>query len=684
MRIERSRLRAAALAAAITLATSLAATGAPPARDESPDATDSSVKPGDDFYRYANANWLKWAAAHVDQPNYANGAAMIATTSARVRDLVEGAAASRPPKGGVAQKVGDYYAGLLDLDAIKAKGLAPLGAETAKISAIGDKTSLSAYLGATLNVEADGLVSAADHVFGLWVSQSLENGDRNFAHLTQGGLGLSDRESYLDASAEAEALRAKYRAHVAAVLKLAGLDDADARAARVVALETEIARSHAPDADAADASKQNNTWARADFGAKAPGMDWDAYFRAAGLADQTELVVWQPSAVTGTSALVARAPLDAWKDYLRFRLVEHYAAVLPDEIAAEDFAFYGTALSGARARPERRKVALDATQAALGQAVGRLYTDKYFPPEAKAKAKAMAADLVAACRARISGLAWMSAETKRKAIAKLDAFTLGVGYPDVWVDYASLDVERGDAFGNLRRAEAFHRSRALARLKGPVDPAEWRIDPQSVGAIIMFSPNAEFFSAGILQPPYFDPDGDAASNYGSAGAGMAHEITHSFDELGNIYDDRGRLASWWTADDLARYRAETAKLVAQFDGLSPLPGLRVDGKRISGESVADLAGLRIAYDAYVLSLKGKPDATIGGLTGDQRFFLAFARRWRRYQTEDALRRQVATDNHATGEYRSDTVRNVDAWYRAFGVAPGDKLYLRPEDRVGIW
>ncbi len=335
-------------------------------------------------------------------------------------------------------------------------------------------------------------------------------------------------------------------------------------------------------------------------------------------------------------------------------------------------------------RPYRSDDAIAATNAALGQAVGQLYTQRYFPPEAKAKAQAMVADLIAAYRVRISNLSWMSAQTKEKALAKLATLRIDVGYPDTWIDYSSLEIRRGDAFGNMRRAEAFNRAYNLAKLMRPADPDEWRIDPQIVGAIILFSPNTETFSAGILQPPYFDWQGDAASNYGSAGAGMAHEISHSFDELGNIYDAQGRLGKWWTAEDVAHFHSAAAKLVKQFSGYCPFAYLCVNGEQILTENVADLAGLLTAHDAYILSLKGKPDVVINGLTGEQRFFLAFAQRWRRAQTEVALRKQVKSDIHAPGEYRTDTVRNVEAWYKAYGVSPGDKLYLKPEDRVEIW
>lgn len=334
--------------------------------------------------------------------------------------------------------------------------------------------------------------------------------------------------------------------------------------------------------------------------------------------------------------------------------------------------------------PERSTEAVAATNGALGQAVGQLYVQHYFPPRAKARAQAMAKDLITAYRGRISNLSWMTPQTKQKALAKLAALQVIVGYPDVWIDYSSLDIAPGDAIGNMRRAEAFNRSRNLARLKQPVSPIDWPINPQVPGAVIMFSPNAEFFSAAILQPPYFDSEGDSASNYGSAGAAMAHEITHSFDELGNIYDAQGRLQDWWTAEDRARYRKASEKLVEQFSRYCPFSDLCVNGRQVLSENIADMAGLLVAHDAYVLSLKGKSDVFIGGLSGEERFFLAFAKRWRKLQTETALRQQLKNDTHSPGEYRSDTVRNIDGWYDVYKAEPGEKLYLKPEDRARIW
>ncbi len=637
---------------------------------------DRSINPGNDFYRYANGVWLATATIPAGQPSYDTRAILIEKTSRRVRDLIQDAAVPQSMRSSVSQKVGDYYASFMDEDSIEAKGLAPLADELTTISAITHRSSLSAYLGTTLNTEVDGLTANADHIFGVWVNQSFTDSTHYVFHLLQGGLGMPDRDDYLDPSPKMAALRTEYQAHIAAILKLAGVADSETMAARILTLEIRMAQSHAPDSDAADVFKQNNPWKRADFDVMAPGMDWDAYFKSAGVASQSEFIVWQPSAVTGTSALVGSESVALWKAYLKFHLITHYASVLPRAVAA--------ILSGPQPSPDRSKDAIVATNAALGQAVGQLYTQRYFPPDAKAKAQAMVAGLITAYRSRISNLTWMSAQTKEKALAKLAALRIGVGYPDNWIDYSTLDVVRGDAVGNMRRAEAFNRSRNLAKLRQPADPDEWRIDPQIVGAVIVFTPNTETFSAGILQPPYFDSQGDAASNYGSAGAGIAHEISHSFDELGNIYDAQGRLGMWWTAEDTTKYHAAAAKLVAQFDGYCPLSDLCVNGKQVLSENIADLAGLRVAHDAYVLSLNGKADVVIGGLSGEQRFFLAFAQRWRKIQSEAALRRQITTDSHSPGEYRSDTVRNVEAWYKAYDVAPGEKLYLKLEDRVGIW
>ena len=650
--------------------------------DDPLQSIDRAVNPGDDFYRYANGGWAPTIPA--GQSSFDTRAILTKRTGDRVKSIIHEAAAARLAKGGKPQKIGLYYASFMDEAGIESKGLMPLAAELATIESIKSRESLSTYLGTTLRSETEGLTSNSDHVLGMWINQGFEDSEHNYPHILQGGLGMPDRDAYLDSSQKSVELRAQYKTHIASVFKLAQIADAELKAAGVMALEIRIAQTHAPDSDAADVNKQNNLWKRDDFAAKAAGIDWDRFFKSAGLAGQAGFIVWQPSAVTGISSLVANENLEVWKDYLRFHLIEHYALVLPKVVASEHFDFYGKIVAGEQVVPDRDVSAIAATNGALGMAVSQLYTQHYFPPAAKVKAKLMAANLVAAFRGRISNLQWMSQQAKQKALAKLDALEIGVGYPDAWIDYSSLDIKPREAFENMRRVEAFNHSRDLARLKQPVDPIEWPINPHVPGAVIMFSPNAEFFSAAILQPPYFDSEGDPAYNYGSAGSGMAHEISHSFDELGNIYDDKGRLASWWTADDKARFTTEAAKLVDQLNAYCPLAGLCLNGKQLQTESVADLAGLLVAHDAYLMSVKGNADVMIGGLTGEQRFFLAFAQRWRRIQNEDSLRRQIKNDTHPPGEYRSNTVRNVDDWYKAYKVTLANKLFLQPKDRVEMW
>jgi predicted metalloendopeptidase len=656
------------LAVALLLAAASAALPGTP-RDGDVDA---SIKPGDDFYRFANGRWLKSTAMPAGKSNYDTSAMSRELNARRVREMVEHMADTAPAGGDaeenvLAQKIGDYYASQLDVGGIEAKGLAPLSTDLAAISAITDRASLSYYLGRTLRLD-DGTNAQTDGLFGVWIHQGFHDAEHYVPHLVQGGLGLADRDDYSDPAPEKAALRSAYKVHLAKVFSLAGFDNADARAAGVFDLETAIAKAHASIADTSDVFKTDNLWRRDEFASKAPGMDWAAYFRTARLDHQNDFVVWQPSAVTGTAKLIAERPIQVWKDYLVAHLIAHYAPVLPKGFSDDT--------------TDRHELALANTTAALGEGIGRLYVAQYFPPEAKAAAVAMVANIRIAYRARLERLTWMSPETRAKALAKLAALVIGLGYPDKWTDYSSLVVTRDDALGNMRRAEAFAYRHELTKLAQPVDRGEWsQLLPQVVGAVIYFSPNTIQFSAGILQPPYFDWQGDAASNYGSAGAGLAHEVTHSFDELGNIYDANGRLGHWWTAEDLSRYRADTAPLIAQYDAYCPQAGLCVKGKQVLGESLNDLIGLRVAHDAYLLSLHGRPDVVRNGLTGEQRFFLSFARRWRKLQTDSALKQQIAGDIHAPPECRADTVRNMDAWYAAFHVKPGDKLYLRPGERV---
>jgi predicted metalloendopeptidase len=468
------------------------------------------------------------------------------------------------------------------------------------------------------------------------------------------------------------------------MLKLAGVSNPDAKAEAIVQLETRMARVHLSREASSDIQKGNNHWSRADFAAKAPGLEWDAYFGAAGLGEVTRFVAWQPSAITGLSALVASEPLQTWKAWLTFHAIQERQAVLPSGLGKQSFGFFGTTMSGIKQQRDRWKRAISATNAALGYAVGRLYVARYFPPAEKARAEAMVANLIAAFRDRIDRLEWMAPATKREAKAKLAVLKVGVGYPDHWPDYSGLEVKAGDAFGNAVRAELWQLSQSLAKLDKPVDRSEWVMTPHLVNAVNLPAMNAMNFPAAILQPPYFDPHRPAVLDYGAIGATIGHEVSHSFDDSGALFDAKGRLRNWWTPEDFKHFEASGAQLVAQYDKYRPFPDLAVNGKLTLGENIADLAGLTAAYEAYRRSQGGKPAPKADGFTGDQQFFLSYAQSWREKVREPALRNQLLTDGHAPGEYRALTVRNLDAWYSAFGVKPEQALHLKPEERVRIW
>jgi putative endopeptidase len=495
---------------------------------------------------------------------------------------------------------------------------------------------------------------------------------------------MPDRSYYLDSSSAMATIRDKYRQHVAAMLGLARVADADAKAKAILDLETRIATAHESREESGDVTKGDNHWARSDFDAKAPGLDWGAFFAAAGLGRAARFVAWQPGAITGLAALAGSEPLDTWKAYLTFHAIQSRVAVLPSPLYQETFAFFGPVLSGTQKPRDRWKRAVDATNGALGFAVGRRYVERYFPPAEKARAQAMVANLIAAFRDRIDRLEWMAPATKAQAKAKLAVLKVGVGYPDTWPGYSGLEIRAGDAFGNAERARLFQLHRSLARLGRPVDRSEWVMTPQTVNAVNLPAMNALNFPAAILQPPYFDPKRPAVMDYGAMGAIIGHEVSHSFDNSGALFDARGRLHNWWTPADFKRFEASSKQLVAQYDAYKPFPDLAVKGQQTLGENIADLAGLAAAYDAYHRSLHGKAAPTVQGFTGDQQFFLSYAQSWRGKLREPAMRNRILTDGHAPYEYRASTVRNIDAWYKAFDVKPGETLYLAPADRVRVW
>ena len=685
---EACRPASTASATSATSATSTSARPGPGGLDL--EGLDRSIAPGDDFFAWANGGWLKRTAIPPDRSSTGTMELMAERTAKRTAELIEEAARSKAPAGSDARKVGDTYAAFLDEAAIEKKGLAPLRPALDRIAALPDAAALSRFLGESLRADVDVLNNtnlATENLFGLWVAQDLSDPSRYVPFLLQGGLGLPDREYYLDPSSRMEEVRRRYRAHAAAMLSLAGLASgpaAEAEAERIVGLERRIAEAHASRVDSEDVLKGNNPWKRAEFPFRAPGLDWTAFLDAAGLGTRDRFVVWQPGAVAGISALVRSEPLAVWKEYLAFRTLERAAPFLPKAFVDESFAFHGKVLQGTEELSVRWKRGVEVTSAAMGEAVGRLYVERYFPASEKARAAEMVKNELAAFALRIDRLEWMAPSTKAKAKAKLAVLKVGVGYPDRWRDYSGLEVLPGDALGNAARASLFEYRRNVAKLGRPVDRGEWVMNPQLVNAVNLPAMNAMNFPAAILQPPKFDPARPVVADYGAIGAVIGHEISHSFDDQGALFDAEGRLADWWTKEDYAHFHEQAGRLVRQYDAYRPFPDLAVNGKLTVSENLADVAGLAAAYDAYRIAYGGKEAPAVEGLSGDQQFFLAYAQSWRRKMREPAARQRIVTDGHAPSPYRVATVRNFDPWYAAFSVKPGQGLFLAPPERVRVW
>jgi predicted metalloendopeptidase len=660
------------------------------AQVHSPDLSsmDEKVVPGDDFFAYANGGWIKATEIPADRSSYGNGAMLTELTAQRVNELLKAAAAASAPRAGSElQQIGDFYDSFMDEAGVESKGFKVMEPAFKRIDDIFSRNELAAALGETLRADVDILNNTSlhtPHLFGLWVAQDLNDPKRYLPFLLQGGLGMPDREYYLGTSSAMAAIRPQYQAHIAAVLQAAGIDASQARAEKIFELERRMAEVHWTRVASEKIEAGNNHWSRAQFYAEAPDLDWRAFFSAAGLGGQNEFVVWQPSALIGLSKLIASESLDTWKDYLKFHALEDAAPYLPKKFVDENFAFYERVLKGTPELSPRWKRAVATCNAYLGDAVGKLYVGKYFSPEQKKRAAAMVQNLLAAFEARIGRLDWMAPQTKLVAKAKLKALKIGVGYPDHWRSYADLKITRGDTFGNWSRADLYAYRRQLAKLGEPVDRSEWVMNAQLVNAVNLPAMNAINFPAAILQPPYFDSAQPLVMDYGAIGATIGHEISHSFDDQGALFDAQGRLRNWWQPDDFAHFRASGARLAAQFDGYKPFADLHVNGEQTLGENIADVAGLNDAYDAYRLTTQGAPAAEVPGFNADQLFFLSFAQSWRSKIRDPALRAQVISDGHAPAKYRSYTVRNLDAWYAAFAVKAGERLYLAPDDRVRVW
>ena len=640
---------------------------------------DLSVAPGDDFNSYVNGTYVKNLVIPQDKSNFGMFLKLRDLSQERTRGIVEAAAALKDTKpGSEDQKVGDFYASFLDEATIEAKGLAPLAPYLKAITDLSDRAGLSREMGRLTRLGVDLPV-------GIGPEQDLKNPDVYAIYVGQGGLGLPDREYYRDqTNPKFAAIRLQYVDHIAAMFTLAGLDHAHERAAALYALEAKLAEAHWSKADERQVDKTYNPVKFAGLASAYPGVDWTALLAAAGIPAPKELIIANPSAILATGQLMASESMDAWKDYLTYHLLSRAASVLPKAFVAENFAFRGKALSGQPQDQPRWKRGVDSTTNALGEAVGKLYVAKYFPPESKRQADLLVKNVIAAMDERLSKLTWMDPKTKEKARAKLAVFTPKIGYPDHWRDYSKLDIRRGDALGNSLRVSEFQYQRMLDKIGKPIDRTEWGMTPMTVNAYANPLWNEIVFPAAILQPPFFDAKADPAVNYGGIGVVIGHEISHHFDDQGRKFDKEGKLSDWWTAEDVTRFTALTDKVVKQYGAYEPLKGTHVNGELTLGENMADLAGINVSFDAYHKSLGGKTDRIIDGFTGDQRFFMGFAQVWRSKFRDAALLQQLTTNEHTPGHFRPQVVRNLDAWYVAFGVKPGQALYLAPEDRIKVW
>ena len=650
-------------------------------------AMDKSVKPGDDFFRYANGAWFDKSEIPADRSSI--GAFFVTQQELEKRKdaLIADLAKTEAAAGSNERKLADYRAAFMDQAGIDQRTLPALKADIDRYMAIADKKALASAIGSTIRADIDPLNATdlhSENLFGIFVTQSMSEPGKNVPYLLQGGIGLPDRDYYLSSDAEMAKIRDAYRPFIAKMLASAGLDNAEARAKRVYDLEAKIAAAHATIVETSDSTKANNPWAQADFAKKAPGMDWNAFFQAAQLSTVPTIVVWHQEPTRKLAALVGSEPLDAWKDWLAFHQIIQSGPVLPSQMHKDDFAFFGTTLNGTPQERPRDKQLQASLDGLMGDALGQLYVAKYFPKESKADIDKMVSGIKTAFDKRIEALEWMAPETKKEARAKVTSMRVGIGYPDKWRDYSALEIRPDDAYGNYNRAQLFEYRHQLAKLGQAPDRGEWWMVPQIVNALNIPLQNALNFPAGILESPFYHPGADPAANYGAIGAVIGHEVSHSFDNLGATFDSHGRLRNWWTPADLQKFNAAGKALTAQYDAYEPLPGLRIKGEQTLAENIADVAGLAAAYDAYKASLGGKEAPVIDGFTGDQRFFIAYAQTWASKMREAALRARIATDGHAPGQYRALTVRNIDAWYTAFNVQPGDKLYLAPDKRVKVW
>lgn len=642
---------------------------------------DLTAKPGDDFYRYVNGKWEDAAVIPPDRSNIGSFQGLAILSEMRMRTIVDGIEAKLADKlSDEERKLRDFYDGFMDETQIENRGVAPVKPDLDRIAVARSPAEIARLMGSPR--------LGAGSLYDLGIGVDDKNSNAYAVNVSAGGLGLPDRDYYLLDEPGIVKAREAYKIYITTMLSLTGAADADARAAKVLALETEIAKARWERKDRRDRDKMYVPMSFSKLRALAPTFPWNAFFAESGIpldAGKRQVIVGENTAIPVLAKIFAATPLAVWKDYLTVHYLHTYAAFLPKRFDDADFAFYGTVIGGRTQQYERPTRGVRLLDAQMGEALGKLYVARYFPPESKAKVEQLVSNLLKAYEADIQSLAWMSDATKQKALDKVRKFTPHLGYPDTWRDYSALAINRNDLVGNVQRAAQFDWNRDVKRLDQPVDKNEWHMTPPTVNAYYMRSFNSITFPAAILQPPFFDPEADDAVNYGGIGVVIGHEISHGFDDQGSKYTGEGILQSWWTDEDRANFKGRTQMLVSQFDQYEPLPGLKVRGANTLGENIADLAGLSIALKAYRISLGGKPAPVLDGFTGDQRLFMSFAQVWRIKFREGDLRNRILSDVHSPGPFRvRGTVRNVDDWYTAFDVKPGDKYYLPPEQRVKLW
>ncbi|CAH0218633.1 Neutral endopeptidase [Massilia sp. Bi118] len=641
---------------------------------------ESSVRPQDDFFEYLNGKWLKTVEIPSDKSSWGSFMELRENTLPQLRGIIENVAKKNAAKGTDEQRIGDFYASFMDEARLEQLGATPLKGELDKIAALKDKSELPALL-AHLGKIGVGVP------FDFGIHQDNKDSTKYVADIGQGGLGMPDRDYYLKADdAKLAATKAKYQQHVEKMLSMAGDKNAAASARAIVDFETEIARVQWTKVELRDPIKAYNKVNLADLNTVAPGFDWKTWLDTTGLSGKaTYVIVGQPTYLKSFMEVANKTPIDTWKAYLSLHLIESYGSFLSKNFVDERFDFYGKTLSGVKEMEPRWKRGVGAVERSQGEAVGKLYVDKYFSAEKKARMEALVKNLLAAYKQSIDKLDWMSPATKKEAQAKLAKFNPKIGYPNKWKDYSKLVVSRDDLVGNVMRSRVVEADREINKLGKPIDRDEWGMTPQTINAYYNPEMNEIVFPAAILQPPFFDANADDAVNYGGIGAVIGHEISHGFDDQGAQYDGDGNLRDWWTASDHKNFKAKTTALVKQYNAFEPLPGYHVNGELTLGENIADNSGLAIAYKAYHISLKGKAAPVIDGMTGDQRLYAGWAQVWRSKMREQQQIVQVKTDPHSPGQYRANgTLRNQPGFYEAYKVKQGDKMYLAPTERVIIW